>query len=116
MQCGLFYLSSSDWSIFNKRGVNCLLLLPYFIEIPVFYANSVDPYQTPRSPSVASDLGLHCLPMSLLWDARHNYKILSGSNSFYSRPVFLFVLLLEDCSSQSAFYVNLYRAVIGPSG
>ena len=31
-------------------------------------ANSVDPDQTPRSS--ASELGLHCLPMSLLWDAR----------------------------------------------
>ena len=30
--------------------------------------NSADPDQTPRF--VASDLGLHCLPMSLLWDAR----------------------------------------------
>ena len=28
----------------------------------------MDPDQTPRS--AASDLGLHCLPMSLLWDAR----------------------------------------------
>ena len=40
------------------------LLIPSFIEIPVFHANSVDPDQTPRS--AASDLGLHCLPMSLL--------------------------------------------------
>ena len=32
---------------------------------------SVDPAQTPRS--AASDLGLHCLPMSLLWDARHKW-------------------------------------------
>ena len=31
--------------------------------------NSVDPDQTPHS--AASDLGLHCLPMSLLWDTRH---------------------------------------------
>ena len=31
-------------------------------------ANSVNPDQTPRS--AASDLGLHCLPMSLLWDVR----------------------------------------------
>ena len=38
------------------------------MEISVFYANSVDPDQTPRS--AASDLGLHCLPLSLLWDAR----------------------------------------------
>ena len=30
--------------------------------------NSVDPDQTPRS--AASDLGRHCLPMLLLWDAR----------------------------------------------
>ena len=33
-----------------------------------FYVNSVDPDQMPHS--VASDLGLHCLPMSLLWDTR----------------------------------------------
>ena len=31
-------------------------------------ANSVDPDQTPRS--AASDLGLYCLPVSLLWDAK----------------------------------------------
>ena len=31
-------------------------------------ANSEDPDQTPRS--AASDLGLHCLPMSQKWDAR----------------------------------------------
>ena len=46
-----------------------LLLSPCFIEILVFNANSVDPDQTPRSAtprSVASDLGLHSLPMSLL--------------------------------------------------
>ena len=36
--------------------------------MPVLNANSVDPDQTPRS--AASDLGLHCLPMSLLLDAR----------------------------------------------
>ena len=37
-----------------------------FIEIPVFNANSVDPHQTPHF-----DLGIYCLPMSVLWDARH---------------------------------------------
>ena len=30
--------------------------------------NKVDPDQTPRS--AASDLGLLCLPMSLLWDTK----------------------------------------------
>ena len=48
-----------------------LLLLPCFIEIPVFNVNSIDPDQMPDS--AASDLGLHCLPMSLLWDARHKW-------------------------------------------
>ena len=42
--------------------------MPCFVEIPVLNANSVDPDQTPRY--AASDLGLHCFPMSLLWDAR----------------------------------------------
>ena len=31
----------------------------------ILLANSVDPDQMPHS--VASDLGLHCLPMTLLW-------------------------------------------------
>ena len=39
--------------------------------MPVVNANSVDPDQTPRS--VASDLGLHCLPMSHLLDAGHKW-------------------------------------------
>ena len=39
-------------------------MLSCFTEIPVCNANSVDPDQTPRS--AASDLGLHCLPASLL--------------------------------------------------
>ena len=34
-------------------------------------ANSVDPDQMPHS--AASDLGLHCLPMFHLWDARHKW-------------------------------------------
>ena len=38
--------------------------------MPVVNANSVDPDQ--MSHSAAFDLGLHCLPVSLLWDARHN--------------------------------------------
>ena len=67
MPSGIFYLKSLDRSNSNRRG--CLfLLLPCFIEITVFYANSVDPDQLPHS--VVSDQGLHCLPMSLLWDAR----------------------------------------------
>ena len=68
MPNGLSYLNYLDRSISNLRGVgSVLLLLPCFIEISVFNANRVDPDQTPRS--AASDLGLHCLSMSLLWNA-----------------------------------------------
>ena len=45
------------------------LILPCFIEIPVFNANSADPDQTLHVAS-DHDLGLQCLPMSHLWDAR----------------------------------------------
>ena len=65
MPIGLFFINSLDRFI-SILGV---LLLPYFIVIPVLDANSVDPDQTPRS--AASDQGLHCLSMSLLWDASH---------------------------------------------
>ena len=44
------------------------LLSSCFVEISELNANSVDPDQTPRS--AASDLGLQCLPVYLLWDAR----------------------------------------------
>ena len=40
----------------------------HVLKIPVCNANSVDPDQTPRF--AASDLGLHCLSMSLLWGIR----------------------------------------------
>ena len=43
------------------------LLLYYLLYKLLYLMQSVDPDQT---PSVASDLGLHCLPKSLLWDAR----------------------------------------------
>ena len=55
---------------FQIEGVSSkFLLLPCFIEITVFNANSVDPDQMQHT--AASDLGLSCLPMSILWDARH---------------------------------------------
>ena len=44
-----------------------------FVEISEHKANSVDPDQMP--PSAASDLGLHCLPMFLLWDARLKWGV-----------------------------------------
>ena len=60
-------------------GVSGLFLeLLLITEIPVLNANSVDPDQTPRF--AASDLELHCLQMSYLWDARHKWvKVLIRS-------------------------------------
>ena len=46
-------------------GVFIIIVLPYLKEISVFNANNVDPDQRPCS--VASDLGLHRLPMSLFY-------------------------------------------------
>ena len=63
MPNGLFYLNSLDRFIFFIGGVWFI-----FVGISELNANNVDPDQMPCS--VASDLGLHCLPMSLLGDAR----------------------------------------------
>ena len=52
------------------EGVSCLVLLSFIIEIPLLNANGVDSDQTPLA---ASDLGLHCFPVSLIWDTRHTY-------------------------------------------
>ena len=62
---GHFYLYSLDRSISNRTGVWLLLLFSCFEELCKLNTNSVDAHQTPRS--AASDLELHCLPMSLLW-------------------------------------------------
>ena len=61
-----------------------ILLLLRFIEIPVFNVNSVNP------DFAASDLGLHCLPISLLGVSRLKWVNLyrhvqgppRGGNSF----------------------------------
>ena len=53
-------------SFSNMKVADWLIFSPCFINISIFNANSVDPDQTPRC--AASDLGLNCLPLSLLWD------------------------------------------------
>ena len=75
MPSGLFYFNSLDRHICFIRGVWLLLLLllySCFVGFSELNANSVDSYQTPHS--AASDLGLHCVPMSLLWDARFKWN------------------------------------------
>ena len=56
----------------NKKG--CLVSFFFNIYSKFLYqlvANRVDPDQRPHS--VVFDLGLHCLPMPLLWDTRHKW-------------------------------------------
>ena len=48
----------------------CELMVNLVSKSELLKCNSVYPDQTPRS--VASDLRLHCLPMSFLWDAGKN--------------------------------------------
>ena len=45
------------------------LIITVIVGISELNANSIDADQTPRS--AAFDLGLHRLPVSLLWGARH---------------------------------------------
>ena len=59
---------SLDRFITTLRGVWLVIMC---IEIPVLNANIVDADQTPHS--AASDRGLLCLLMSLLFDARHKW-------------------------------------------
>ena len=82
-----------------------VLVLSFIIVIPVLNANSVDPDQTPRS--VASDLGLHCLPMSLLWDARHKWATYSVSqtrvgNKYLNENTMFFIRVHSVCHSVDA--------------
>ena len=65
---GLFHPYQLDGSILNFRGVWCTFSFLFDFKYIFLLANSEDPDQTPHS--AASDLGLHCLPMSQKWDTR----------------------------------------------
>ena len=57
---------------FSIKGVSDLFLSEAcFLYVPILNANTVDSDQTPQS--AASDMGLHSLPMFILWDARHKW-------------------------------------------
>ena len=77
-----------------------IVIIKSFIEILVFNANSVDPYQH----SAASDLNLHCLPLFLLLDARHKWVNKTESPVFvllcflyFQKNPFRFLLLISKC-------------------
>ena len=75
-----------------------LVIITVFIEIPVFNANRVDPDQTPRS--VASDLDLHCLPMSRLWAIRH--RLIKPQPVCVTETVESSKFILYDCAQTAA--------------
>ena len=52
-------------SICHFGGVRSILSLLFNFRWKILLANTGDPDQMPHY--VASDLGLHCLPMTLLW-------------------------------------------------
>ena len=61
---GLFHCYMLDKSICHFKGVQSILLLLFIFLWKILLANNVDPDQMPHH--VASDLGLHCLPVTLL--------------------------------------------------
>ena len=63
-------------------------MLQRIVGISELNANSIDPDQTPRSAAY-SDLVLHCLPVSLLWDAKFKWVkryIIFKTNIEYPDP------------------------------
>ena len=72
----------------------CLVRFYYYdvlVEISKLNTNSVDPDQTPRS--AASDLGLHFLPMSHLWDAGLKWVMKQCRNNVEKNNVFSLMTL-----------------------
>ena len=58
------------------------------------FANSGDPDQTPHF--AASDLGLHCLPITLLGVCRLQWVNIRNLNSFVASPADRIELLCEN--------------------
>ena len=82
MPCDLFYLNSLDRSISYYKGyLVSFLLFSCFVEISELFANNVDPDQMPHV--AASDLGINCLPKSLLCDARIKWVNMCLISKFY---------------------------------
>ena len=86
---GLVHPYKLDKSISNFRGLWCTNSFLFYYEKIFLLANSEDPYQMLRS--AASDLGLHCLPMSqkryarLIWVKQYLVKMfILGKSSNWS--------------------------------
>ena len=99
---GFFYYNSLDLSISNIRGVWLDFINTMFYRNLCIYANSVDPDQTPRS--AASELGLRCLQMTLLWDARLYWVKLNMPSRV------ILALQSQCCGSTSVTFDRLHYA------
>ena len=66
MSSRLFYLDPLDRSISKRRDVWLICFLPC---------------------SAASELGLHCLPVSLIWNARHKWVNEFSFTQIVTQPV-----------------------------
>ena len=60
-----------DESICHFRDIRFTLFFYSILDEKILLANNVDPDQTPHY--VASNLGLHCLPLTLLWGSREEW-------------------------------------------
>ena len=110
---GFFYLHSLKRSISVRRNVWLVLLLSCFIANPLFNANSVDSGHT--SHSAASDLGLHCLQMSLLWDAWHRWVKLTMTftgNCLYMGPACTFKAISYQKLSFYSLHIIVHKCFI----
>ena len=74
------------------------------------FANSGDPDQTPHS--AASDLGLHCLPITHLWVSRLQWvKLCSVSRHVFIDDIYKFTLYIETDRpehTKSGYQVNSF--------
>ena len=89
MLSGLFYLNSLERSISYIKGVWLVFIISCSVEIFELNPNRVDPDQTPCS--AVSDLGPHCLPMSLLLDARLKWVKLLAALLLRCQVAYLFL-------------------------
>ena len=62
---GLFHCYMLDESTCHFRDADSILMFLFYFLWKILLANSVDPDQMPHY--VASDLGLHCFPLTVLW-------------------------------------------------
>ena len=96
----LFLCNMSDESIHRFRGVGSIWsLLFYFFLWKILLANSEDLDQTPHY--VASDLGLHCLPMTLFRDFQ--VRMLANSEDLDQTPHYVASDLGLHCLPMTLF-------------